>query len=121
MIKTKSHRGLKAVLLGASLLASAYIGDRYNVLDTYVYPVIYRNVESAEGFTDEPFEIQKYVVINDDGKLETYLSNPKEMEYRRIMENNHTARGVDNVLDDIEQSYHNIVDTVKDFFGHQYE
>jgi hypothetical protein len=117
MEKHKPRRGLKALLFGASLVATAYMADNYNVLDSYVRPAIYRNVEIADGFTQHPFDLQKKYLINEEGKLETYLGNSETLEYRALRENGHTERFYDTAMDTAKETLETAVDIVKDFLG----
>ncbi|MFW6230402.1 MAG: hypothetical protein ACOC32_00055 [Nanoarchaeota archaeon] len=116
MVQHKKHRGLKALLFGASLLSASYAADRYNFNDTFVYPLVYHDVEAAEGFARDPFSLEKKIVLNPDNKLEVYFGNRRTEEYFRVKENNHTATGLDNVLESIESAY----DQVRDYLRREF-
>lgn len=62
----------KSVLVLGFCASIAYMGDRTNFNDRFVNPIMYANRPVASQFYN-PLEVQKKVVINDNGKLETYL------------------------------------------------
>ncbi|MDP2909030.1 MAG: hypothetical protein Q8N77_04470 [Nanoarchaeota archaeon] len=66
---------LKALLIGTALLASAYLGDYYNVNDRFVEPLRYRNVKFDPKCYQDPFRIQKKYKINEEGSLEVYVGH----------------------------------------------
>lgn len=92
---------IKTTAFSLCLLASAYLGDVYNVTDRFVNPVVYHDVETAEYFTDEPFKLEKRFIINDEGKLETYLGSRESDDFYRVRHNNHTAGRLDDVVDGV--------------------
>lgn len=92
---------LKTTAFSMCLLASAYLGDVYNFNDRFVNPVVYRDVESAEFYAEEPFKLEKKVIMNDEGKLETYFGSRETEEFYRVRHNNHTAGRLDDVIDGI--------------------
>ncbi len=114
----KGMRFLKTMVLGTALLGSAYLGDSYNVADRFVNPIVYHSADSERGFTDSPFSLEKRVIKNDDGNLETYFGNRNTGEYMRVRENDHTANMLDDVFDATRMRYEDAVDYVRDnFFG----
>lgn len=69
---------LKILLVSSAVLASAYLGDCYNVKDRFVEPVKYRNVKVDPKTYQKPFQLQKKYQINEKGKLEVYIGYNKE-------------------------------------------
>lgn len=69
---------IKILLISTAILASAYLGDHYNVKDRFVEPVRYMNVKVDPETYQKPFSLQKKYQINKKGNLEVYLGNDKE-------------------------------------------
>lgn len=69
---------LKILLVSTAVLASAYLGDNYNVKDRFVEPVRYRNTKVDSKTYQKPFQLQKKYKINEKGKLEVYIGCDKE-------------------------------------------
>ena len=109
--KSKFGLLLKTSLLGLSMAGSAYLGDHYSVNDRIVNPLIYHNKETAEYFTEHPFDLEKEIKVNEDGKLETYFGPRGSEDLLRVRENNHTA----GTLDDIYDGSRRHLDSVKEY------
>ncbi len=69
---------LKILLVSTAVLASAYLGDHYNVKDRFVEPIRYRNAKIDLESYQKPFQLQKKYEINKKGSLEVYIGNDKE-------------------------------------------
>jgi hypothetical protein len=111
---------LKAILLGTSLLGTAYFSDRININDRIIHPIIYHNKETADGFTEDPFSLEKRYVINDEGEIETYFGSRETMNYYRVRRDGRTCYGFDSFVEDLEEVYetakdklNNIIDNIK--------
>ncbi len=68
----------KILLVSTAVLASAYLGDHYNVKDMFVEPIRYRNVKVDSKTYPKPFQLQKKYQVNEKGKLEVYIGCDKE-------------------------------------------
>lgn len=68
----------KILLVSTAILASAYLGDHYNVKDRFVEPISYRNVKIDSKTYQKPFQLQKKYQVNEKGKLEVYIGCDKE-------------------------------------------
>jgi hypothetical protein len=68
----------KILLVSTAVLASAYLGDHYNVKDRFVEPIRYRNVKVDSKTYQKPFQLQKKYQVNEKGKLEVYIGCDKE-------------------------------------------
>lgn len=64
---------IKTILVSAAILASAYLGDYYNVKDRFVEPIRYRNVKIDSETYQKPFQLQKKYKVNEKGNLEVYV------------------------------------------------
>lgn len=65
----------KTLLIGSAFLASAIIGDHYNVKDRFIEPIKYRNTKIAPESYQNPFDLQKKYQINENNELEVYIGN----------------------------------------------
>jgi len=63
----------KTLLISTAIMASAYLGDCYNVKDRFVEPIRYRNVRIDSKTYQKPFQLEKKYQINEKGELEVYL------------------------------------------------
>lgn len=61
--------GLGLALLGAV----AFGGDYCNVNDRIFHPVQYQDKKVEQGYFGKPFELEKKIVVNSRGNLETYI------------------------------------------------
>ncbi len=66
---------LKILLVSTAILASAYLGDHYNVKDRFIEPIKYRNARMDPNSYQKPFQLKKRYQINKEGKLETYIGH----------------------------------------------
>jgi len=68
----------KTLLICAAILASAVLGDYYNIKDRLIEPLKYRNVKVDPGCYQNPFQLEKKYYINEEGNLEVYIGNKDE-------------------------------------------
>lgn len=68
----------KTLLISTTILASAYLGDCYNVKDRFVEPIKYRNVKIDPKTYQKPFQLEKKYQVNEKGNLEVYIGYDKE-------------------------------------------
>ena len=61
--------GLGLVFIGAV----AFAGDYYNVNDKIFHPAQYQDKKVEQGYFSKPFELEKKIVVNSKGNLETYI------------------------------------------------
>ena len=80
----KIKRALCSIIIAASVIGSASLGDLLNVNDWIVYPIIYGNRKPETGFTEHPFDAEKYIVINKKGNIETYFGIARESRFYRV-------------------------------------
>jgi len=69
---------LKNIIVGTAILASAVIGDYYNVKDHVIEPLRYWNVKIDSKTYQKPFRLEKKYIINQEGNLEVYLGHDHE-------------------------------------------
>ena len=69
---------LRNILCCSALAASAFAGDYYDVIDSFISPVRYQGYLIADGFYRQPFRLHKEYRVNDQGFLEVYFGE-KEM------------------------------------------
>lgn len=123
--KTYFRRTLAAITLSAALTAYtgtvSYLADKHNINDKVVYPYVYKDHETAPGFTENPFDLEKRVTINEDGELETYFGNRRTDEFHRVCSNDRTCYTIEDFFSDARDIYYNardkaddIIDAVKD-------
>ncbi len=113
---SRGNNGLKVAAFSLSLLVSAHLGDNLNINDRMIYPTIYRGRETAEYFAEEPFELEKRIILNDEGELETYFGRRDAEEFHRVRDNDHTARFIDDVIDGTREKAREIREYTKDNF-----
>lgn len=65
----------KILLISTAILASAYLGDHYNVKDRFVEPLKYRNAKVNPDCYQQPFKLQKKYQLNKKGQLEVYVGH----------------------------------------------
>ena len=118
--KRKKGKTLKRIVAGVLLITSlggaAYIGDRLNVADRYVNPIVYQSNEPASGFSQEPFDLEKVVIVNDEGQLETYFGNRETGDFFRVKENNRVGYSIDDVFRGVKEAVDGLYQDVKDYF-----
>ncbi len=90
----------KCVFTAGFLAAAAYAGDSVNFNDRVVYPLTLDKRQVETGFY-EPLKVQRKIVVNERGNLETYLiSNDIEIPVLRgtqgpILDPNYELRNLD--------------------------
>ncbi len=115
--KSERYRGtgpFKAAAFSMCMLASAYMGDTANITDRVINPLLYRGVEAEDYFTDQPFSLEKRVILNGEGRLETYLGIRGTDEYYRVRHTNHTARPIDDFVDGSRKRLEHTLDRLRD-------
>ena len=106
-------KSVKMLTISSFMLISACLGDNYNIMDRYFNPIFYYGVETEDYFSNDPFALEKKIIINEDGKLETYFGM-RDGELYRVRENNHTATTLDNIIDSTHQKISNAKDYLND-------
>lgn len=117
----KGHRFSKAVATVVLLGAVAAAGDQFNLVSRVTDPIRYFRRPAAEGFYKDYRNLEKRIVVNDGGQVETYIGNKVTGEYLAVRENMHAGRTfADEVTDIVEyakKEYRKLEVKVKDLIN----
>lgn len=104
-----TKKTLAALLISGSLigthLGTGYLADRHDLNDRLIYPIVHNNKQAAEGFTDEPFDLTKKIIINEKNQIETYFGSRRTNEYLPVKPDN-----------TVGSPFRYLYECVKDFF-----
>ncbi|MFP4111782.1 MAG: hypothetical protein ACLFPQ_02905 [Candidatus Woesearchaeota archaeon] len=91
-----------------------YLGDKMNFNDKVVYPLVYGNKETEDGFTEDPFDLEKRIIINENDRIETYFGNCNENRFFPVGENDMTGYSGKNFREDLREFTENVSERVEE-------
>jgi hypothetical protein len=112
----KLKRTICGLALSASIIGAAFLGDSMNINDRLIYPIVYRNTRSEIGFTETPFEMEKYIIVNRNGNIETYFGNKRTKEYYKVREDGRAGTLFEKLYYDSRDIYDSITLRLDKFF-----